>query len=218
METLTRENCPTSQRANLMADPKIQAAAALSSIMASETGKVDISPDKPISINLRPESTTYVIDNPNNEKSANVVAYVFNEAYLKNTLTDNTFDPLAVSADKPSISYGDGAFSGKLVQRYIERLSQIGGLHCKELTVIAEDATNAQSDAAILNMNASLQSYNIVRGSEVPVNIDLGQALRASAFKDGMVTVKTDFYVNELTQLSFDCPKGYKYTLKFKWA
>jgi len=66
-------------------------------------------------------------------------------------------------------------------------------------------------------MDLALQGYDAIRGTAVPFNYDLAEALRNTAFKDGMVTVKVDFFINAVNQLKFTCPKGFSYDIQIKW-
>lgn len=193
-------------------------AVVLGSAMASQAGIIDIRSGQPIEHWPHPEHSTYSIANPATAlKSADVYAYIFNEDALKNTLTDNTFGEGAADADKPAISYNDG-FSGKLINRAIDKMNLGRGLHCEEITIIGKDGDGNQADDAILQMDASIVSFDLLRGVEKPSNIDLGAALRSSAFKNGMVTVKVDIWFNALTQMKFFCEKGFSYDVKFKWS
>lgn len=159
-----------------------------------------------------PESTTYSIDNTNDAASTAIDVWVFNEDVLKNTLTDNTI----AAGKEPTISYNDG-FSGKLINALIKNFRNGRGMRIKEITVIGKDASDVQQDSAIMDMDLQLVAYNATRGSSVPVNYDLSEALRNTQFKDGMVTVKVDIVINAISQLKFYCPKGYAYEVRVKW-
>lgn len=182
----------------------------------NQHGAFDISEGKVIELWPMPKSTKVSIKNANETASRDVTAYIFNEGVLKNTKLDNVYGNGAVDADKPVITYNDG-FGGKLINQILAGLNGGRGLMCKELTIIGKDATQAQSDEAILSLDAAVQSYNAVRGTVAPINLDLGTAIRNNAFKNGMIHVKTAFWVNSLTQFSLSVPKGYEYELNFTW-
>lgn len=203
-------------KTNLPQPASTPVAVQLSESIANNAGIIDISEGQIIEMWPMPKSTNVLVTNPNNANSGPVIAFIFNENSLKNTLLDNVYPEGAVDADKPTVVYNDG-FKGRLINSIIAGLNGGRGLMCKELTIIGRDAAGNQTDAAILLLDAAIQSYNAVRGTPAPINVDLGEAIRVSAFKNGMVTVKLKFWVNLLTQFAFNCPKGYTYELKFKW-
>jgi hypothetical protein len=195
----------------------VSATRSLAEDIANQSGIIDISEGKTVELWPMPKSTNVRVSNPDTDKSADITAYLFNENVLKNTVTDNIYGDGATGADKPTVTYNDG-FGGRLINRLIEGLNMGRGLLCKELTVIGRDADGNQTDDAILSLDAAIQTYNGIRGTAAPANFDLGEAIRVSAFKNGMVTVKLSAWINMVTQVVFSCPKGYTYDFKFKWA
>ena len=192
-------------------------AASLAKDIQNNAGKIDISEGMVIELWPVAKTTKVNVTNPNTAKSADVTVYVFNENTLKNTFSDNVYPDGAADIDKPTVAYNDG-FKGNFIKELIHGSNQGRGLKCVELTIIGKDASGVQSDEAILALDAALQSYNPVRGTAMPLNVDFGEAIRNSAFKDGFVTVAIEFWVNRVSQFTFPCPKGYSYELKFKWA
>lgn len=184
--------------------------------IAQNSGIIDISKDTVIELWPMPKSTNVRVVNPNTDKAADITAWLFNEDVLLNTVFNNTYGAGAGPGDKPTVTYNDG-FGGKLINQLIKGLNMGRGLPLKELTVIGKDADGNQTDEAILSLDAAFQSYNGINGTPSPFNFDLGEAIRVSAYKNGMVTVKLSAWINMVTQVRFSCPKGYTYDFKFKW-
>lgn len=186
---------------------------------ASGSGVVDLNYGKPaIELWPKPEVTTVTVKNKNTANAKDVIAYIFNEKALLDTLTQADYAPPAVNADKVEVKYNDGIFGGKLIDRIIEQKNAGAGLLCKGITIMARDENGTASNEAISAMDARVQTYEMINGTPVGQNIDISEAIRNSQFKDGLVTIKRDFVVNALTQFIFNCPKGYSYSLKFEWA
>lgn len=186
---------------------------ALANAIQNQSGVVDIrSGEAPVYIMPLPKSSNYTIANSNASGAEEVTVWVFNEDVLKNTLTDNVI----ASGKEPVISYNDG-FSGKLISQLIKFARGGRGMRVREITITGKNASGVQDDAAISSMDLAVQGYQAIRGTAVPQNYDLTEALRNTQFKDGMVTVKVDFFINCVNQIVFTCPKGYSYDLNFVW-
>jgi hypothetical protein len=165
--------------------PAIREAVAVSFAESKNQGKVDVSNGQVIELKPAATFTKVTVYNPNTSYSAELpMAYVFNEATLKNSLVDNVYPnvpasnemvPISVDENRVKVTYNDG-FNGRLIDKLIQNSNMGRGLLCEELTIIGKDDTGAQTDDAILALDAAIQSYNCTRGDAIPINLDLGEA------------------------------------------
>jgi hypothetical protein len=185
--------------------------------IANNQGIGDVSEGKSISLFPLPDTTTVTISNPKTAgKSADVTAYFFNEQLLKNTKDDNTYGAGAADADKPTVTYNDG-FSGRVIDKLIQSLNGGRGMRCKQITVIGKNDSGVQDDGAILVMDPSVKAFNALRGRSVDFPYDFRKAIRNTQFKDGLLTLNVDFWLNMVSQFTFTCPIGYSYEITFEW-
>jgi hypothetical protein len=199
--------------------PQVKQAVMVADQVNANSGKVDVSNGQVIELVPTPTFTKVNVSNPNNANSLDgAMVYIFNAGVtgLKNSISDNVYPDGAVLADKVAVTYDDG-FAGRYIDKLISTLALGRGLMCEELTIIGKSA-GVQSDDAILALNAAIQSYNATRGDAVPVNLDLSEGIRNTAYKAGFVTLKLAFWINQLSQFTFPIPKNYSYEFKFKWA
>lgn len=211
---------PSTTVRNLSAETaQVKTAVIVANQVSADAGKVDVSNGQVIELVPIPQFTKVNVTNPNTALAlAGAMAFVFNAGAtgLKNSKDNNFYPDGAAPADKLAITFDDG-FDGRYIDKLISTLAMGRGLMCEELTIIGK-VDGVQSDDAILSLNAAIQSYNATRGDAVPVNLDLSEGIRNTAFKAGFVTVKLAFWINQLSQFTFPVPKGYSYELKFKWA
>lgn len=162
-----------------------------------------------IELGAVPKSTTYKAVNTNALESANRTVYIFNEDFLNAS-------PAISASLLASKSYNDG-FSGKLINHIIGVNMNGRGVKCKGFNIEFKDASGNQDSTALADAEFTIQSYSGIGGKTVPVVLDLAEALRNDAFQQGLLSIDCEFWINRLTQISLNLPKGYTVSVTFKW-
>jgi hypothetical protein len=199
-----------------------QAAAALQlavNQVANQNGIIDVRGEGEIEIQPYVKTTKVKCVNPDTAKAQDGVVYIFNESIFNNTVDANAAN-YAVDADpsdKISVTYNDG-FKGRSIDELLKTVNGGRGLQCDELTIMGFDEDGNPSDEVIEDLDFTIQAYNPVSGKPMPYSFDPSEALRNTANKNGMVTLKTNFWINRLSQITFDLKKGQTVQLRFKWV
>lgn len=95
-------------------------------------------------------------------------------------------------------------FSGKLLDKLIASVNQSQGLLIYGFNVTGYNSAGDKSDDVLNEAALELRYYNGYGTSYVPVQIDVSGAERNTQFKDGLLTVKTRFMLNMLTQFKLN--------------
>lgn len=132
-----------------------------------------------------PESITISIKNTNDE----AVDVLF--------VNNGTYKPLLAGVE---ITYSDG-FAGKLLDRYANGLQDANGILCYGFNARGYDADGAPSDEVLNNMQLAVMYYNGVGDLAVPLPIQMAGSERNTQWKDGLLTIKTQFVLNFLSQM-----------------
>jgi hypothetical protein len=99
-------------------------------------------------------------------------------------------------------TYNDGA-SGKVYNKVITLADAQGpGVKVYGFNISAKDATSGDGDSDVFDtLNMTLLQYTGNGDDAVPTRIDLSAAARNTANKDGLLTVKCEFYITALSQI-----------------
>lgn len=109
-------------------------------------------------------------------------------------------------------TYSDG-FSGKLMTNLMKGLLNADGLYIFGFNVTGYGADGVKSDA-VLNSSAIQVYYYTGNGTAaIPLDLNIAGAERNTQFKDGLLTVRTEFVLNMLAQMR--CTLGAGESLQF---
>lgn len=120
--------------------------------------------------------------------------YIFN---------NNVLNAIPAAVTVGVLTYSDG-FLGRAYERLILLADAAGpGLRIFGFNVTAVDGSGNPYPAIFNSMNMQLLQYTGYGSSAVPTNIDLSGAERNTQFNDSLLTVRTDFYLTALSQITF---------------
>jgi len=145
----------------------------------------------------------------NNNTDANALVYLFNNNSLHNYSNGDGFN-------NTNVIFGDG-FKGKGYAQLFGGLDR--GLKCYGFTLNCYNPiTGIQSQSALTMANPTLLCANLVGQNFIPKGIVLSAGLRNTQYQQGMMTVKTIFKINPLTQIQINTLNGYQYDLTIMTA
>ena len=120
-------------------------------------------------------------------------------------------DTYKENATEVQVTYSDG-FDGKLINKLI---ADLDGLLIYGFNITGYDADGVKSDAVVNASNPVLLSYIGYGERNIPTPIDVAGAERNTQYKDGLLTIKTQFVLNCLSQMLFRLGAGEKLQLVF---
>jgi hypothetical protein len=128
------------------------------------------------------------------------------------SLIFNNADFAAANA-KVAQTYSDG-FGGKNISQLARIAANGAGILIYGFNIRGIDDAGNASDEVVNNSNPQVLNYNGL-GKTIPMPIDLQGAERNTQFKNGLLTVKFQFMLSAVTQLSFLLNADEKLSLTF---
>lgn len=165
------------------------------------TGVINLSQGQVMNVNPVPTSFNVTTSSNNGAGAATVTQYLFNESVLNAAKTTNGSGAASIVN-----TYNDG-FSGKVYDQLFKTMNTGQGILMKGLTI---QITGYTSGSQIASPFATL-AFNVITangmGSTIPVPIDFSEALRATNFQSGTLTILRPFFFNALSQVQLQLPK-----------
>ncbi len=180
--------------------------AAIAQTIAANQGVINLSKGITYDVYLIPTSLTYSVTSTN-AGAANTTIFAFNNNVLNALVTVNSGGVAASIVN----TFGDG-FSGKVYEQYFRSANQGKGIKIIGFTLQITTLAGVATPAAFSTLAMTILSTNGY-GQNVPVSIDMNQALRNTQFNSGMLTLAYNFYLNSLTQISMSLPINTSLTL-----
>lgn len=146
-----------------------------------------------------PESVTVEVENTG-DAAADI--FLFNLDVFKTNSEDIVID------------INDG-FNGKLINQLIRGLMNSNGLVCYGFNITGYGADEIKSDKVVNKSQMQVRYYNGDGDSYVPVPIKVAGSERNTQYKDGLLTVKTQFVLNFLSQYKLRLGAGESMELVF---
>lgn len=178
--------------------------AAIGAAIQNNAGITNLSGGVVFNVYTIPTSLTWSVSSNNATGSGTVTVYGFNNNVLNSAVVNN-----GAGADSIANTYGDG-FSGKVYENYFRSANAGQGMRILGMTI---EATNYTSGSQVSSVFSTM-SLNIIaangQGSTIPLPVNLQEAVRNTQYQSGILTIKKDFYLNSLTQLSLSLPKDTK--------
>lgn len=168
----------------------------------SEPGVIKVKPTEP-SPNGSGIPPKFIVtlkgkDAPNGD----LTAHIFNNTALNAA-------PSGGEAANGDIIYGDG-FTGKLYERALILADALGrGVKFYGFNITATDEATGEPDSTVFDtINLQVREYIGKGNSYRPVDLDLSGADRNTANKDGLLTVRSEFFISSMGQLVAVVPQG----------
>jgi hypothetical protein len=183
----------------------------LANAISNQNGIIDLTALGDIELYSKPTSTLITTLGKNaSNAAADVDNYVFNtdvfnKSYLAGTLTEST-----------QAAYNDG-FAGRNIQQHLRNENFGRGLCTERLTFTCYNAAGDQDSTIIQTLNFTPLTYSAVTGKQVPLPVDVSEAIRNTQFQNGIVTVDVNIWLNSMSQLYWFTPSGAKITCNIKW-
>ncbi len=131
--------------------------------------------------------------------------YFLNEAFYNVTPTNNGSGAASIVT-----TYGDG-WSGK---GYTQLANNGQGIKCYGFTLsYVVTASGLQDSAGLATANPTILVSNLVGANQIPYGIPLNAGSRNTQYLSGVMTIAYVFWMNSLTQFSYNIPVGDTVTL-----
>jgi len=131
--------------------------------------------------------------------------YFLNEAFFNSTPTNN-----GSGANSIVTTYGDG-WSGK---GYTNLASMGNGIKCYGFTLqYVVTSGGAQDPSGLSTANPTILVSNLVGANQIPYGVPLNAGARNTQYLSGTMTIAYVFWMNSLTQFSYNIPVGDTVTL-----
>lgn len=170
------------------------------SMAPTAPGVVNVSGGKVYDIFTIPPVMNFTSISDNGSGAATVTQYVFNNTTLNAAVTTNGSGAASIVN-----TYSDG-FAGRVFDAMVASWGNGRGVRIIGFTVQATTtSTGAQTATPYNTLQMQVLNAN-GQGGSTPVPIDVNAAIRNTQFQVGILTVKSDFTLNTLNQISYSQP------------
>lgn len=166
----------------------------------SNQGVVDLSNGQIIKLYPIPTSFTITSSSNNGAGAVTITQNLFNNSVLNPAITTN-----GSGANSVTTIYGDG-FSGRVYDQYLTSANSGQGLLFKGFTLQVTNFTSGSQISTAFNTMALNLITSNGQGSTIPMPTDMAEAIRATNFQNGTLSIMRPFYFNSLQQWIFQQP------------
>lgn len=166
-------------------------------------------PQGPVNRRPIPDTLDYTAASNNGTGAASKTLYIFNEDIYNESPTTN-----GSGANSITFSYGDG-FSGNWYNASFNNYHEGQGMYIYGFNVAFTTTTTGVSNLSAFNQsNFQYNPYNGY-GSPEPIPINFNQALRNTAYIQGLLTFRWEGFISRMGQFSIVIPPNNTLTMSF---